>query len=327
MSERKLAQFRVDDFLRDTANQTLNGERGQHCSLSLTDRAVLMTIANHVRNGSECYPSQEYLAAYLGTSKETIKRSLRSLKKKSLIKSFKKPSLNSRYKTSRHNYYTLTLPVDNSAIEVIDDPYHDVNGVTDDPCHSVIGVKSTPVIGVTGDPLIEHSNRTIKNKERERKKRAPLSPSWLPTEKIMAKAVEVARVTGVAVNDLIKKFVNLSISKEKTSAYWDGEFENFLINERPVSWMNGDRGHNEPQRPRGENWTDMRIAKEAKEANESKSIQQIMSETEQRLEKRNDIPSPQEVIAMMRAKLNGHSKQGALGNDKPRNRNEGKTSS
>lgn len=229
MSETKLAQFRVDDLLRELANQKLNGERGQHCSLSLTDRAVLMTIANHVRNGSDCYPSQEYLAAYLGTSKETIKRSLRSLKKKKLINSFKKPSLNSRYKTSRHNYYALTLPVDNSVREVIHDPNHDVKGVTDDPCHSVIGVKSTPVIGVTGDPLIEHSNRTIKNKERERKKHAlPLSPDFEVSRASCDKAQSLG-LTEEEANDELDKFLNYYIEKGEEKTDWNLMLQNWFI--------------------------------------------------------------------------------------------------
>lgn len=100
-----LAQFQVDDFLRS--------DRVQKYTLSLADRAVLMAIANHIRDQDECFTSQLYLADYLGTSLDTIKRSIKKLTtsdpKKQLLKTYKKPSKNKRYKTGRHNFYALNL--------------------------------------------------------------------------------------------------------------------------------------------------------------------------------------------------------------------------
>jgi DNA-binding MarR family transcriptional regulator len=223
MSEKeKLAQFRVDDFLRKIADATLSGDKGHLCTLSLGERAVLMTLANHVRNGSDCYPSQQYLAAYLGIAIKTIKRILQTLKKKKLIQSFKKPSNNKRYKTSRHNYYSLSLPVDNCVIGGVYDPIHTVIGVVDDPCHIGDRGQIGYVIGVVDDPLIEHSNKTIKNKERESVKAHPLPDDFVPSKKTI-KMAQDGGLTEEEANYELEKFEAHYKANGAIRVNWDAE--------------------------------------------------------------------------------------------------------
>jgi hypothetical protein len=74
---------------------------------------------------------------------------------------------------------------------------------------------------------------TVTNTSRERKKRAPLSENFIPDEKMILLLEEVSLKTNISSDKLLIKFKNVQKSKEKISADWNAELENFLINEKP----------------------------------------------------------------------------------------------
>ena len=81
-------------------------------------------------------------------------------------------------------------------------------------------------------------NTNIKEKEkikreRARKKRVPFPPDFYPSERRLILAHETEQRTGTSKEVIIQKFKNVMLSKDKLSADWDSEFENFCLSERP----------------------------------------------------------------------------------------------
>lgn len=81
--------------------------------------------------------------------------------------------------------------------------------------------------------LATHNNKKINNKNRERKKRAPLSENFIPNEKMIFLLEEISIKNNISSDKLLIKFKNVQKSKDKLSADWNAELENFLINEKP----------------------------------------------------------------------------------------------
>lgn len=289
------------------------------CHVSNPDKLILITLASFAGVKGIC-PSASKIGKRVGMSSRHVYRSLKRLEDQKIIKI-------TRF-IGRGSQFELLFLSTTPDIDVIGKVKHT-------PDIDVIGTPDICVIPPMTyvSPYITKEVTKINNRERKRTKRAPLSPSWWPNEKLLTKATDVAGVSGIGVNELIKKFINLSISKEKTSAYWEGEFENFLINEKPVEWLKsnvrGDTnviGTPQPNRSHGKDWTQERLDREAKEAVKPKTVDELLKEANENMAKRSDIPTPEEVIAMMRAKLNGHSAHGALGNDTPRDRDTSEAS-
>lgn len=67
-----------------------------------------------------------------------------------------------------------------------------------------------------------------------RKKRVPLSDSFVFDEAVLVKLEETSQRVGLTKEDLLSKFRNIAKSKEKLSADWNSELDTFLINERPA---------------------------------------------------------------------------------------------
>lgn len=84
--------------------------------------------------------------------------------------------------------------------------------------------------------LIIKENIKIKEERKRAKKRAPLPPNFEPNKILQVKAQEISKKVGLSPHELRTKFINLQRSKDKISADWDAEFDNFLITERPSNW-------------------------------------------------------------------------------------------
>jgi hypothetical protein len=96
MTENKIAQNEVDKFLRS--------EQPEKLKLTLLDRAILFALAARISDKENCYPSQTFLAAYLGVERRSIIRSINKLKQSKL--------LNVVRQKNKSNVYFLNLPVD-----------------------------------------------------------------------------------------------------------------------------------------------------------------------------------------------------------------------
>ena len=65
-------------------------------------------------------------------------------------------------------------------------------------------------------------------------KKTPFPDDFIPNLENQKLVQQVSTKTGLTVAQLFSKFKNIQLSKEKESAYWDGEYENFLLRERPT---------------------------------------------------------------------------------------------
>lgn len=211
----KLAQFLVDEFLRS--------DESNKYTLTFQEVAILMALANHVRNAADCYPSQSYLAQYLRTSDDTINRYLKSLQRKKLIKTFRKPSKNKRYKTSRHNYYALTLPVDNFVITRTERDITQENEVRS-PAESGTSQCDHPHTAVR-IPADSGTNRTVNRTIKEKESRAtPSDFVFEPDEANLLYAKDI----GVDVDENIRTFIEKYRYPKTQAAFKDW----LIINQR-----------------------------------------------------------------------------------------------
>lgn len=206
--------FQVLNFLTSPESNKYN--------LLAIDKWILTVLSKH--NGHfGIFPSQATLAKETNVSLRYIQLRLKHLESIGLILI---------KKVRRHNHYTLNF------LSTIGEPqftYHDSIG---EPQFVSQVNHSSPHRRTTVHPNNIFNNPTNKT-ERARTKRVPLPPSWKPDQTMINKAREVAQKTNKSVDELISKFKNLQRSKEATSAYWQGEFENFLMNERPSEWFGG----------------------------------------------------------------------------------------
>lgn len=207
--------FRVINFLL--------GDESKNYSLLPIDKLILITLASH-KGQKGIFPMQETLAEELQTSRRYMRARLQHLRELKLI---------AVQDIGRKNFYFLTFLSTKEELQILqsdeDDEIEDLQLLSQ-------RIYSSSHRGST-DATNNKLNNKLNNKERARAKRAPLSLDWWPDKNLEAKAKEVAQKVNKPLGDLIQKFKNLQISKEKTSAYWPGEFENFLMNERPSDWM------------------------------------------------------------------------------------------
>lgn len=80
---------------------------------------------------------------------------------------------------------------------------------------------------------VEETRGKKEERKGARKKRVPLSDSFLPNDRLDNLIAETSAKSGLSPDQLLTKFRNLQRSKEGLSADWDGEYENFLITEKP----------------------------------------------------------------------------------------------
>lgn len=97
-------------------------------------------------------------------------------------------------------------------------------------------------------------NNKLSNTERARPKRAPLPLNWKPSQELQEKTRQVALKVNKSAQELITKFINLQRSKDKLSANWDAELENFLLNERPMQGMQGSSSPKPTTTPASMEW-------------------------------------------------------------------------
>lgn len=270
-------------------------------NLSPDEKILLIALARH-KGAKGIYPSITTLAKELKRSRRSIMRYLKVLNEKQLINIDKNLGCSNRYKLSPTSVNCVT---------------GDVHVTSDTP---VTGLVTTEV--TTSDTPVTQSIK-INNKkeiiERARKKRAALSDSFLPNEKIIPLWQETVSKSGKTKDQLLSKFKNLQKSKDGMSADWDAEFENFLLNERPMGYSGskptpelkctipefGKPGH--PDYERNKEF-EMRYAAERKkqiELTEAPLPENILSGEE----------FVQKAREYQRKKLNGQSQHGELNHD------------
>lgn len=205
--------FQVLNFLCGSGSEPYN--------LSSDEKFLLIVLARH-KGAKGIYPSITTLSKELKRSRRSIMRYLKVLEEKQLINIDKKLGYSNHYELSTTSVNCVTGDV----------------SVTSD--NAVTGLVTTEVTtsdrGVTQSIKINNKKEII---ERARKARAALSDSFFPDEKINSLWIETASKSGKNKEQLLTKFKNLQKSKEGMSADWNAEFENFLINEKPVGYVNG----------------------------------------------------------------------------------------
>jgi len=256
------------------------------------DKLILLKLASH-KGEKGIFPMQETLASTLETSLRYMKTRLKYLEKIGLI-----------YveKVHRNNHYHLPFL---STIGDLQIPYQESSG---DPQITSQVIHRSPHRGST-DATNNKVNNKLNKTERARKKRVPLSLDFHPDKNGQKMSEDVSAKTGLSFDQLLTKFKNLQKSKQATSADWNAEWENFLINERPSGLFGEKRRAVSP-------------------ANEVRSTVPWYVPSPRKpkpeVEKKDEtpIPSPKEVLAMMRAdhekrmaKMNGSQSHGGLTND------------
>jgi hypothetical protein len=258
--------------------------------LTADEKLLLLFLAKH-KGHKGIYPSLQTLAKELHVHYRNVRRTLDRLKKKKLVIV--------DYVPGKSSNYILMIPL----TQGVDAPTPDQPSETpraSTPSHP--GRTRPDTQGVHAPQSDKRNNRV--NKTERARKRAPLSAFWKPSEQNMIKCHEIANKVGKSTDDLITKFKNLQWRKEATSAYWDGDFENFLIDERAPAIMGDTRATPKDQpRPQLRDWTAERLAREAKEASQPKA--QEAQEPVQPFE----CITPKEAIARLRL-----LRQGALSN-------------
>ena len=240
--------FRVLNFLRDL-------ESNKYKLLPI-DKLILIILASH-SGARGIFPKQETLASELETSLRYMKSRLKHLERIGLL-------FVENINRINHYYFPFLFTIGDPQITYIKNE-GDLR-ITPQVIHR------SPHRGST-DATNNKLNNKLNKSERAQRSRSALSPSWKPNEKNMKIAQEVASKVGKTADQLITKFRNLQLSKDATSAYWDGEFENYLINERVPVMLNNGHAVREQPRPQLPNWTlERQLAEEAeaKKAQEEK---------------------------------------------------------
>ncbi len=191
------------------------------------DKLILITLASH-KGKHGIFPMQETLANELNTSRRYMRARLLYLEKIGLL---------SVENINKKNHYKLAFlsTIDDLQIpqkENIEDLQILHNEKSEDLQIPQQRIYRSSYRGST-DATINKVN----NKLRTKREREPLSPSFSPNDENLALAREVSGKTNLSPAQLFTKFKNLQLSKQNTSAYWDGEYQNFLMNEKPSGWL------------------------------------------------------------------------------------------
>ena len=225
--------------------------------LTADEKLLLLFLAKH-KGQKGIYPSLQTLAKELHIHYRNVRRTLDRLKKKKLVIV--------DYVPGKSSNYILMIPLTQGAhaptqVQVNETPRAST------PSHP--GRTRPDTQGVHAPQSDKRNNRVNKTE------RAPLSLAWLPNDQNLNKAREIGAKVGKSADDLITKFRNIQKSKEATSAYWDGEFENYLINERaPAIMTNGHAAPKDAPRPTMRDWTQERLDREASEAKQKQEAQE-----------------------------------------------------
>lgn len=265
--------FQVLNFLHNSISKTYK--------LLPIDKLILITLASH-KGSKGIFPMQETLADELETSRRYMRSRLKFLEKSGLI--FVE-------KMALKNHYHLTF------ISPLEDPQIPQEEKLEDLQIPLKRIYRSPNRGST-DATNNKLNNKIKNRERARAIRAPLSDSWKPNKKNQEKALDVARKVGRTSEELLTKFRNVQKSKNGTSADWNAEFNNFLINERPTGFSILQAQPAEVRRSTGIDFTAARLEREAKGGK---------SEFERKRREEMDvyIPTPKEALEIIRKQKQG----------------------
>jgi hypothetical protein len=203
--------------------------RADELKLLPIERLLLLALAKH-HGKRGIYPSTHTLSKELSKSPTYIKRIINRLDKLGII------FVDRKFGTC-HHYFLLFLSTDRSTAvdqSTTVDRSTAVSGTGQLQVHD----RSTAVDTINTDNQFRRS----KQRERAQKKRAPLPDSFLPDKRLHNFLNETANKSGRSADQLITKFKNLQKSKDGMSADWNAEFENFLLNERPMGYT-GSNGH------------------------------------------------------------------------------------
>lgn len=230
--------------------QVLNfifGSISEPHNLSADEKILLIALARH-KGIKGIYPSIPTLARELQRHRTSVIDTLKKLEEKMLIMIDKNKGKSNHYELcTGSSVYTTGSAETTSSVH---------------PTTPVVSTLTTSSVHTTQSIKINNTDKVI---ERERKKRAPLSDSFLPSEKMNSLWQETALKSGKSKEQLLAKFKNLQKSKDGMSADWDAEFENFLINEKPAGYLNGHGSGNgevkstvkfldDPDHPNHEQW-------------------------------------------------------------------------
>ncbi len=225
----KHIMFQVNNFLKTPQCK-------KHKLLHI-DKLILFYLSGH-KGDKGIFPMQETLADELEISIRYLRTRLKNLEKKGFL-----------YieNINRKSHYHLIF------LSTIEDLQIPSKEKIEDPQIRSQRIHRSGHTGST-DATNNKLNNKLNNRESTRTNRAPLSPDWQPDQKRQALAKEIAQKTGKSVEQLISKFRNLQLSKQSISAYWDGEFENFLINERTPDWFSAATATTQPQKDADKGW-------------------------------------------------------------------------
>lgn len=266
--------------------------RCHYPKLTPDEKLLLLFLAKH-KGHKGIYPSILTLAKELDRSDSAIQRSAKRLVQKGFIRIDPVPG--------KSNNYTILILGDTPSVDAT--PSVELPLASTLP-HPPRPRYPTPSVDATQS---DKSNNRFNNTERARKGRLPLSLSWKPSEKALAQATGVGTKVNKSADELITKFRNLQASKQATSANWNAEFENFLINERPTGFM-GSQSVTQVTRPTGIDYTAARLEREAKTGTSEFEKKKAQSAVEVR------VPTPREVIEMLRKQKQGelNGERGAI---------------
>jgi len=192
-------------------------------------RLLLIALARH-KGIKGIYPSIATLAKELKVSSRYVKTSLLHLESLKLIAIDRDNGRSSRY------YLDFLQPTEH--LQITGDPQFTGELQITPP-----SICRSPHRASVDHPINTEEELKRNNRERARKKRAALTDSFLPSEKINNLWIETASKSGKSKEELLSKFKNLQKSKQGTSADWNAEFENFLINERPMGFVTKQNGN------------------------------------------------------------------------------------
>ena len=247
--------LRVALFLRDEISLSYD--------LIPSDVTILLILASHIGDKDFWYITRPDVARECRLQISQFTRRAKKLESQKLI---------TVRRTGKANAYGITLPKIEGKQWCLDrysSTHQPVDKKSDEYSSTYQMSTRVPNRWVPEYPHKETINKQKKT-ERARTKRAPLSPSWFPNDQNMITAREVSSKVGKSIDQLIAKFRNLQISKEATSADWNRNFENFLIDEK-IPAMIGNGQVVQDNRPKMKDWTQERIERQKREPAEAKN--------------------------------------------------------
>jgi hypothetical protein len=195
-------------------------------------RMLLLAIAKY----KDCYLSVSSIALITGISKKYVRHNLKILDHNKIITCEHRLSKSG---DSDSNLYRLDTTVLISF-------FAERVGAKSTQVSKKVGALSTQgecfkhlPVGALSTPINKKGfNKGIKQ-ESTRNKRASLPDHFSPSKSNADLLLQIASKTRSTPEILMKKFKNLQKSKDKQSADWDAELENFLLNERPLGLVTG----------------------------------------------------------------------------------------